>query len=170
MTTIYSSISIIRIPKGFGRRSHIGKTNDNYFKIHKRSFFFRSSKKLSASILPVFIVIAVAYVSDDINRYNYITYSGNYNDLINEAEKLANDANVRLPGGCGIVKIIKFQNHLGMDYRITVFLSRDGKIIYFKSFHTEYKFTINLLLDGVHYSVILNPSTAFAAGILLFSL
>lgn len=156
------NIDHCKIPVGFGRRAHIGKTRDNYFKIHKRSIYLPVLKDAHYGLcLPVSLVIAMAYVSDDVNRYNFITYSGNYEDLISEAEKLAHDAGV-LPGGCGIDEIIKFQNFLGTDYRITVFTSRDGKTIYFKSCHNNYKFPINLLLDGHHYSVILNPTGAFA--------
>lgn len=119
----------VRIPAGFGRRIHIGKTRDNYFKIHKRSIFCPVLKEIHHGLcLPVSIVIAMAYVSDDVNRYNYITYSGKYNDLITEAEKLASDAGVCFTSGCGIDEIIKIQNHLGLDYRITVFLTRDQYI------------------------------------------
>lgn len=157
------NIDHVKIPVGFGRRTHIGKTRDKFFKIHKRSIFQPELKEIHYGLcLPVSIVIAMAYVSDDINRYNFITYRGNYDDMISEAIKLSADANVPA-GGCGIDEIIKFQNHLGMDYRITVFLSRDGRTIYFKSCHTSYKFVINLLLDDGHYSVILNPAGAFAA-------
>lgn len=45
---------------------------------------------------------------------------------------------------------------------ITVFTSRDGRSIYFKSCHSNYKYTINLLLDCEHYSVVLRPTAAFA--------
>lgn len=158
------NIDHVRIPVGFGRRRHVGKTRDSYFKIHKRSIFLPKLKEIHYGLcLPVSIVIAKAYVSGDVNRYNYITYNGNYNELINEAQQLTNDACVDLTAGSGIDEIIKFQNFLGMTYRITVFLSRDGKKIYFKSCHNTYKHTINLLLDDGHYSVILNPTGAFAA-------
>lgn len=158
------NIDHVRIPVGFGRRVHVGKTRDNYFKIHKRSIFQPTLKDIHHGLcLPVSIVIAMAYASDDINRYNYFTYKGNYDELISEAVKLGKDANVDFANGCGIDEIIKFQNVLGSEYRITVFLSRDGKSIYFKSCHNNYKFTINLLLDSGHYSVILNPTGAFAA-------
>lgn len=158
------NIDHVKIPVGFGRRTHVGKTRENYFKIHKRSIFSPELKEIHYGLcLPVSIVIAIAYTSDDPNRYNYITYNGNYDDLILEAQTLATSAGVDLGSGSSIDEIIKFQNHLGMDYRITVFLTRDGKKIYFKSCHTNYKHTINLLLDNDHYSVILNPTGAFAA-------
>lgn len=79
-----------RIPVGYGqRRTHTGKNSDKYYKLHKRSIF---SPKLRSEdygmCLAVSIVVGMAHLSDDINRYNYLTYTGNYNELIQEARML----------------------------------------------------------------------------------
>lgn len=82
--------------------------------------------------------------------------------MIEAAKTLCQNASVDLSNGGSIDEIIQFQNYLGRDFRITVFNSRDGKNVYFKSCHTNYKYTINLLLDCEHYSVILKPTAALA--------
>lgn len=150
------------VPVGFGRRTHVGKTTAEYFKLHKSTIFNPILKSEHNTIcLAVAIVIAQAYATD-INQYNFLTYNRNYDALINSAEILCLNANVDLSNGGGIDEIIQFQDYLGCDYRITVFSSRDGKKKYFKSCHTNYKYTINLLLDCEHYNVVLKPTAAFA--------
>lgn len=59
-------------------------------------------------------------------------------------------------------EIIRLQNFLGIDYRIVVYASRDGKVILFKACHEGFKHTINILFDENHYSLILSPTAVFA--------
>lgn len=150
------------LPVGYGRRSHVGKTSDENFKLHKSSIFNPILESQHNTLcLAVSIVVARAYKTD-INQFNFFTYSRNYSDLIDASKELCQNADVDLTNGGSIDEIIKFQNFLGCDFRITVFSSRDGKSVYFKSCHTNYIHTINLLLDYEHYSAILKPLAAFA--------
>lgn len=152
----------VAMPVGYGSRTHIGKTTADYFKLHKRSIYNPSlAPEHSTMCLAVSLVVAKAYATDT-NQFNFFTYSQNYNDLIDAAKLLCDNANTDLKYGGSIDEIIKFQDFLGSEYRITVFSSRDGKNLYFKSIHNDYKFTINLLLDCEHYSVVLKPTAAFA--------
>lgn len=152
----------VTVPVGFGRRTHVGKSTAEYFKIHKSTIFNPVLKPEHSTIcLAVAIVIAQAYATD-INQYNFLTYIRNYESMIQSATNLCQNANVDLSNGGGIDEIIQFQDYIGCDFRITVFSSRDGKKKYFKSCHTDYKYVINLLLDCEHYSVILKPTAAFA--------
>lgn len=160
--TLVVRIDHVTIPVGYGRRSHVGKTTDEYFKLHKSSIFNPVLKPEHSTIcLAVALVVARAYATD-INQYNFLTYNRNYDALIISAENLCRDANVNLVNGGSIDEIIQFQDHLGCDFRITVFSSRDGKQKYFKSCHPNYKYVINLLLDSEHYSIVLKPTAAFA--------
>lgn len=150
------------IPVGYGRRSHVGKTTMEYFKLHKSSIFNpKLENEHNTLCLAVCIVLARAYATD-INQYNFFTFFRNYDDLIDAAKFLCQEADVDLTNGGSIDELIQFQNYLGIEYRITVFSSRDGKKVYFKSCHTNYKHSINLLLDSEHYSFILKPTAAFA--------
>lgn len=152
----------VRVPIGFGRRTHIGKSTADYFKLHKSTIFNPILRNEHNTLcLAAAIVIAKAYATD-INEYNFLTYKRNYEAMINSAEILCQDADVDLSHGGSIDEIIKFQNYLGCKYRTTVFASRDGKKKYFKSCHKNYQYTINLLLDCEHYSVVLKPTAAFA--------
>lgn len=67
-----------------------------------------------------------------------------------------------LHNGGSTDEIIKFQQYLGAEYILVVYISRDGKEIFFKACHDDYKFSIHLLLDEAHYSFILSPTAAFA--------
>lgn len=130
--------------------------------MHKTSLLNPELKSEHSSMcLAAAIVIGKAYATD-VNLYNFLTYYRNYTDLIDALKELCQNANVNLTNGGSIDEIIQFQNHLGCDYRITVFASRDGRDSYFKSCHSNYKYTINLLLDCEHYSVVLEPTAAFA--------
>lgn len=152
----------VRIPIGYGYRHHVGKTTAEYFKMHKLSIFNPElMDEHNFLCLAAAIVIAKAY-STDKNQYHYLSYKGHYDHLIESSKLLCQNANVDLSNGGGIDEIIRFQNYLGSDYRITVFTSRDGKNIYFKSCHSNYKYTMNLLLDCEHYSVVFRPLAAFA--------
>lgn len=150
------------VPVGFGRRTHVGKTTNEYFKLHKSTIFNPELKPVDNTLcLAAAIVVAQAYATD-VNKYNFLTYARNYDELIEAAKRLCHEAEVDLTNGGSIDEIIQFQDFLGCDYRITVFSSRDGKSVYFKSCHTNYIHTINLLLDYEHYCVILKPTAAFA--------
>lgn len=152
----------VKIPIGYGRRAYVGKSSDDYYKLHKRSIYNPFLEPNDNNMcLAVALAIAIAH-NEDTNRYNMLTYAKNYHDLIAEAHQLCRNAQVDLQYGGGIFEIKEFQDYLGCDYRITVFASRDGRNIYFKSCHQNYKYSINLLLDQNHYSVILNATAAFA--------
>lgn len=76
----------VAIPVGYGRRSHVGKTTDEYFKLHKSSIFNPKLELEHNTIcLAVCIVVARAYATD-INQFNFLTYFRNYEDLINAAK------------------------------------------------------------------------------------
>ena len=153
----------VKMPIGYGRRSHIGKTTDKYFKIHERSIFSPNLQPEDHGLcLAVAIVVGIPHSTNDINKYNYLTYCGNYDDLIQEAQMLCDNACVNLQNGGSIEEIIKFQQYLGSEFRIVVYASRDGKDVLFKACHDEYKYTIHILLDENHYSLILTPTAAFA--------
>lgn len=94
------NIDHVRIPVGYGRRSHIGKSSDKYYKLHKRSMFSPNLRTEDYGLcLAVSIVVGIAHLTDDINRYNYLTYSGNYDELIQEARNLCSNAHVNLKWG-----------------------------------------------------------------------
>lgn len=157
------NIDHVRVPVGYGRNNHIGKSTERYFKLHERSIFSSDLQPKDYGLcLAVSIVVGIAHTADDINRYNFLTYKGNYDDLIQEARALCFNTNVDLSQGGGIDEIIAFQQYLGPDYRITIYASRDGKNIYFKACHDYYKYALNILLDENHYSLILSPTAVFA--------
>lgn len=156
-------IDHVRIPVGFGRRSHIGKSSDAYYKLHSKSIFSPNLQPEDHGLcLAISIVVGICHVSDDINKFNHLTYTPNYSDLIGEAKKICTDAGVNLQHGGSIDEIIQFQQYLGQDYRIVVYTSRDGKECLFRACHDEYKYTLHLLLDENHYSLVLSPTAAFA--------
>lgn len=108
----------VKIPIGYGRRYHVGKTTTDFFKMHKTTIFNPELKdKDSTLCLAVAILIAKAYATD-INQYNFYTYCRNYDDLIDASKLLCQNANVNLTNGGGIDEIILFQNFLGSDYCI----------------------------------------------------
>lgn len=61
------------VPVGYGRRSHVGKSTVEYFKLHKSSNF---NPKLESDhntmCLAVCIVVGRAYATD-LNQYNFFT-------------------------------------------------------------------------------------------------
>ena len=105
--TLVIKVDHVNIPVGYGRRSHVGKSTSDYFKLHKSSIFNPVLKSEHNTLcLAVSIVVARAY-SMDINQFNFLTYFRNYDDLIDTAETLCNDADVNLANGGGIDEIIK---------------------------------------------------------------
>lgn len=112
--------------------------------MHKKSLFSPNLQPTEYGLcLAISIVAGMAHSTNDINRYNYyLTYNGNYNELISEARSLCNNANVDLTHGGGVDEIIKFQQYLGYEYRIVVFASRDGNEILFKACHDDYKWIL----------------------------
>lgn len=156
------NIDHVRIPVGYGHRFHIGKSSDRYYKLHEISIFSPNLQPEDHGLcLAVAIVVGIPHSTQDINRYNYLTYGGNYNELIQEVRTLCGKANVNLQHGGSIDEIIQFQQHLGPEYRIIMYESRDGKVIIFKACHS-YKYSLNILLDECHYSLVLTPIAAFA--------
>lgn len=127
------NIDHVKVPVGYGVRSHIGKSKDKYYKLHKRSIFSLNLREADYGLcLAVSIVVAVLHSTGDTTKYNYLTYAGHYNELIQEARLLCSKACVNLQNGGGIGEIIKFQQYLGADFRIVVYGSRDGKTIFLK--------------------------------------
>lgn len=157
------NIDHAKIPVGYGIRSHIGKSSDRYYKLHKRSIFSPNLRNEDYGLcLAVALVAAVAHSTGDTAKYYYLTYTGNYGELIQEARLLCSKANVNLQYGGGVDELIKFQQYLGVEYRIVVYASRDGKAIFFKACHDNFKYSINLLFDEAHFSYILSPTAAFS--------
>lgn len=157
------NIDHVKIPVGYASRSHIGKSSDKYYKLHKRSIFSPVLRDEDHGLcLAVSIVVAIAYSTGDTTKYNYLTYAGHYSVLIQEAHLICSNSSVDLQNGGGVDEVIKFQQFLGAEYRIVVYASRDGKTILFKACHDNYKYTINLLFDDSHYSVVLSPTAAFS--------
>lgn len=86
------NIDHVRIIVGYGRSSHIGKSSDRYYKLHKRSIFSLNLKAEDYGLCLAVSIVA-AHLYDDVNRYNYLTYSGNYSALeIQEAKALCFNA------------------------------------------------------------------------------
>lgn len=144
------------------RVMNIGKTKDRYYSIHRRSIY---SPKISAEdgeiCLAVAIVIGKTLVDNNINEYNKLIYPPNHCDLITEGYRLCLMANVDLNRGGGYDEIVQFQEYLKNEYNLTVYASRDGTTVYFKSPYSNKK-VISLLLDNNHYSVIKSLTAAFA--------
>lgn len=106
--------------------------------------------------------MSVAEGSSGMNKYNFLTYPPNHDDLIDESNRLCHNANVDLQNGGGYEEIVQFQHFLKDKFNLTVYSSRDGSSVYFKSPYTNKK-VINLLLDENHYSVIKSLTGAFAS-------
>lgn len=154
--TLIVNVDHVRVPIGCGRKSSIGKSSADFYKIHKSSIYNPDIKIEDGNIcLPVVIVVGIAHANGDIdqNRYNYLTYTGNYDDLIDEAKALAREANVDYQNGCGKDEIIQFEEHLKHEYNLNVYNSRDGKSVYHKS-NYENKKHINILLGNEHFCLI----------------
>lgn len=139
------------------------KSSDKYYKIHKRSMFSPVFKSEDNGLcLAVAIVFGIAHSNNDVNRYTFLTYYQNYEDLVQEVRTLSLRANVDLKHGGSIDQIIQFQQFLGAEYRIIVYGSRDGKVIHFKACHDEFKYSINMLLNENHFSLVLCLTAVFA--------
>lgn len=79
------------VPVGYGRRSHVGKTSSEYFRIHKLSIFNPNLMPEHNTIcLAVSIVVALAHATN-INQFNFFTYFRNYVDLIDAAKTLCQE-------------------------------------------------------------------------------
>lgn len=158
------NVDHVNIPIGCGRRTFIGKSTVDFYKIHANSLYTPNLYINDGNIcLPAAIIIGKAY-ADGIqgqNMYNFLTYAPNRSELIKEARNVAIAAGVDYTNGCGLDEIRKFQNHLRNEYNITVYNSRSGKSVYYTSpFQNNRK--INLLLDENHYSVIKSLTAVFA--------
>lgn len=160
--TLSVKVDLVRIPTGGMRVMNIGKTKDRYYSIHRRSIY---SPKISPEdgqiCLAVAIVIGKSLVDNNINEYNKLIYPPNHSDLITEGYRLCLMANVDLNRGGGHDEIVQFQEYLKNEYNLTVYASRDGATVYFKSPYSNKK-VISLLLDNNHYSVIKSLTAAFA--------
>lgn len=163
--TLIVNVDHVRIPTGNGRRVCIGKSSVDYYKIHRNSIFNPNIKPEDGNIcLSVAILIGKVYADGDIsqNLFNYLIYPPNHSDMINEARLFASEAGVSLENGGCIDEIVKFQYHLRNEYNLTVYSSRDGRNVYYKSPYKNNKH-INLLLDNGHFSVIKSLTAAFAS-------
>lgn len=157
------NVDHVRVPTGGSRRSCVGKTKEDFLKIHNRSIFAPNLRAEDGNIcLPVALVIGVAFNDGAIgqNFYNRLTYPPNHRDLITEAKKLARAADVNYINGCGIDEIRKFEEYFSNSYNLNVYASRDGRNIYHKS--NRNKKHINLLLDNNHYSLIKSLTAVFS--------
>lgn len=115
------NVDHIKIPIGYGRRSFIGKSSEDFFKIHKNSIYMPKLREEDGNIcLPVAILIGKAYAdgAPSQNLYNFLTYENNHDDLIKEAEELALAAGVDFENGCGIEEIQLFQRYFSDRYSI----------------------------------------------------
>lgn len=73
----------VKIPVGYGNRSHIGKSSDRYFKLHKKSIFSPNLRDEDYCLcLAVSIIVAIAHSIGNLSKYYYLTYAGHYNELI----------------------------------------------------------------------------------------
>lgn len=155
----------VRIPIGKGRRTCIGKSNSDFYNIHKNAIFTPEIDESDGNIcLASAVLIGKIYADGDIcqNLYNRMVYKGNHNEMVTHSKLLATEARVDLENGGGIDEIDKFQQYLQNEYNINVYSSRDGRSVYYKSRHQNRKH-INLLLDNGHYSVIKSLTAVFAS-------
>lgn len=159
------NVDHVRVPVGYGRRTFVGKSLNDYMRIHK---FTVLSPKLWAQhnniCLPVAIFLGMLYANGDVdqNKLNYFTYSQNYDEMIENAKRIADQANVDYQNGCSIDEILKFEEYLKFEYNLTVYNSRNGKSVYRKSKYTNKKH-INLLLESEHYILIKSLTAAFSS-------
>lgn len=140
----------VKIPTGSGRRTHIGKSTIDYFKIRKNSIYNPIIRNEDGNIcLAVAILLGKIYADGETSEYlfTFLKYCGNHNELISRATQLTEAANVNLEHGGGIDEIALFQDFFRSVYNINVYSSRDGREVYFKSPHQNHKH-INLLLDN----------------------
>lgn len=158
------NIDHVRIPVGNGRRSFIGKSSEDFYKIHKNALFSPRIREEDGNIcLLAAVVVGKAYADGAVgmNLYNLLTYEPNHNELIDHANALAVSVGIDYTNGCGIDEIKKIQEYLGDYYNLNIYTSRDGRSIYYKSPYTNTKH-INLLLDNGHYIMIKSLTAVFA--------
>lgn len=157
------NVDHISIPVGGSRRTAIGKTYQAFSKIHSRTLYTPKINVLDGEIcLPVAILVGISF-ADGVqaqNRFNFLTYEPNHAELIAQAEELATTVGVDYQNGCGVDEIRKFSEYYAKEYNITVYNSRSGRSVLFKSPYTN-KRTINLLLENNHYSVIKSLTGVF---------
>lgn len=171
---IISDKLVIRVdhaemPLGFGRSVRlVGTTFTQYVEDRPKAIFDPILKAEHNTLcLAVGIVLGRAYAAGvtNKNRYNYLTYSPNYQELIDEALMLCGQAGVDLSNGGGIDEIRGFDEYLQPEYEIIVYNCSRGRSTFFKS-HNENaeKKQIRLLLENNHYVLILSPTAAFGFG------
>lgn len=78
--------------------------------------------------LDISFFAGISHSTNDINRYNHLTYAGNYNDIICQAKTLCAGAGVNLQHGGSIHEIIQFQQYLEHEYRIVIYAISDEKL------------------------------------------
>lgn len=163
--TLVISVDVIKVPIGFGRRTNIGKSFEDFYKVHRKSIYLPNITAEDGNIcLAVAVLLGKIYADGEINQnlYNSLVYPQNHDDLVNQSNKLAQDAGVNLVDGGGLDEIMKFQEYLSNEYNLTVYSSRDGRSVYYKSPYKNRK-NINLLLDNNHFSLIKSLTAAFAS-------
>lgn len=118
------NVDHISVPSGGSRRTFIGKSSTDFYRIHRKSLYLPKLRRDDGEIcLPVALVVAMAFADgvQGINRYNFLTYEPNHPDLIQKAKDLAVAAGVDYTNGCGIDEIRIFQRYLNSDYSLTVY-------------------------------------------------
>lgn len=84
-------VDYVAIPVGGGRKSCVGKSSEEFFKIHKNSIFSPIIRSEDGNIcLLTAVLIGKAHADGAVsqNLYNYLTYPPNHNDLIEMSKNL----------------------------------------------------------------------------------
>lgn len=159
------NVDHIRMPVGFGRTYRMAGTSFTQFEEdHKRTFVNpKLEPQHETMCLAVAVVLGEAYADSVINqnRFNFLTYKNNYDELIAEASFLCLDAGVDLSHGGGLDEIKKFQDYLYPEYDITVYDCARGRSTLFKNTNENAPKKIRLLLENNHYTLIKSTTAAF---------
>lgn len=159
------NVDHIKMPVGFGRSYRMAGTSFTQFvEDHPQTIFNpHLAPQHETMCLAVAIVLGEAY-ADGItnkNRFNFLTYKPNYNELIAEAYLLCQDADVDLTNGGGLDEIKKFQDYLHPEYDVTVYDCSRGRSTLFQNGNIDAPKKIRLLLENNHYTLIKSTAGAF---------
>lgn len=163
--TLTINVDHIQMPLGFGRSYRlVGSSFKQYVEDHPRTIYSPQLAPQHAGLcLAVAIVLGEAYADGvtNKNKYNYLIYPPNYDELIAEAYLLCQDAGVDLGNGGGLDEIRAFQDYLYPEYDITVYNCPRGKTTFFKGDNMNAEKKIRLLLEDNHYVLIKSTTAAF---------
>lgn len=159
------NVDHIQMPIGYGRTYRMAGTSFTQFvEDHPKTIFNPHLDPQHKSMcLAVAIVLGEAFADGVIsqNRFNFLTYKQNYNELIAEAYLLCHYADVDLSNGGGLDEIKKFQDYLHPAYDITVYDCARGRSTLFRNGNTNAVKKIRLLLENNHYTLIKSTTGAF---------